>query len=144
MHWPSHFLSSVYKFPVIRAVVHTRQYILRGLLFYKQDHIIVCSQLSDSCFTISSEACQNMAILPVISYYAKNEPIDMKKALCGLFFADVPHTQPSTGLGRGAEESVYFDLVKMVFFIKESMSPTTSAVTIKDVVGIIHLCYGSE
>lgn len=66
--------------------------------------IIASGQLLGSYFTVLSEECQNRAILPIIAFYAKNKPIEMKKAceLCELFFPDVPHTQTSTRPGEGS------------------------------------------
>lgn len=90
IHWPSYFLGSFCKFSVTRARLHS------GNIFWEEYSFTskTISLFLGSCFTVLAEGCQNRAILPVISYYAKNKHIDMKKAckLCELLFTDVPYT----------------------------------------------------
>lgn len=70
------------------------------LLFYKQNHAIVCSHPLGSCFTAPSEAHQNRARLPIMSYRTKHKPIGIKKALVNYFFtACTIHTALHTSKG---------------------------------------------
>lgn len=66
------------------------------LSFYKQNHAIVCSHPLGSCFTAPSEAHQNRARLPIMSYRTIHKTIGIKKALVNYFLLHVPYTLPST------------------------------------------------
>lgn len=96
MFWPSHFLSSVCKFSVTRAGMHSRRYILGGMLLYKQDHIFASGQLLGSCFTwaaLLAEGCQNRQYCQ--SFHITPNPnllIWKSPGNSQLFFTDVPHT----------------------------------------------------
>lgn len=124
VHWPGLFLGSVCKFSLTKAGMHSRQYILRGVLFYYQDHIIASGQLLGSCFTVLAEGCQNRAILPIVSYYVKTKPMDMKKVceLCEIFFTDVPYTDLQK-VKRGEQRRLFtLALSEWYFFLGNLLS----------------------
>lgn len=101
MHWPSYFLGSVCKFSVTRAGLHG------GNIFWEEYCFMskTISLLLGSCFTVLAEGCQNRAILPIISYYAKTKHIDMKKPVNSVnYFLQMYHTQISTRSREGSRQ----------------------------------------
>lgn len=136
MHWPSYFLGSVCKFSVTRAGLHS------GNTFWEQYCFAskTISLLLGSCFTVLAEGCQNREILPVISYYAKNKHIDMKKdcKLCELFFTDVPYTDLHK-VKRGEQTRLFtLTLSEWHFFLGKDLSNNFFC-DIQDVVSIVCL-----